>query len=192
MRYYLLVCLFLLLSCATDSGPSRLPSNTSATLSCNDAISLINHHARRAKNEAKRLINKLESAGKNIHLDIGGEGRYKNAINLNPQPLTSTTGEAGRIIPNWIYGRGDQLPLPGKSVHLVTIENAPVNTETIQEMMRVLRPRSEIHLYHPSDYADEVHQQIIEAFGESVISTDVHLVDQYATKTIIKLSTQSP
>ena len=42
---------------------------------------------------------------KPIHIDIGGEGRYPRAVNVNPETLTTTTGAPGRPIPRHVLSR---------------------------------------------------------------------------------------
>ena len=59
-----------------------------------------------------------------IHLDIGGEGRYANAINVNPNRFV--TEDPARAIPNLVLGRGEQLPFANGIADLITVESAPL------------------------------------------------------------------
>ena len=102
------------------------------------------------------FISLRRSKNKLIILDIGGEGRYPEAINLNPFHLTSTTGEPGRPIPYWLEGVGEYIPLPDKSVDIIYLENTPVFQDTLREILRVIRPRGNISFYHPKDYSDKI------------------------------------
>lgn len=88
-----------------------------------------------------------------LHIDIGGEGRYAGAWNVNPARSTSTTGTPGRPIPRLIQALGEALPFADASVARVTVENAPIRPGTVAEIARVLAPGGEVHLLHPIDYA---------------------------------------
>ena len=183
-----MIFLFILMSCSSVTHNTRALSSPASNYDCRTALDLIAHHSRSAKNEAKRLINKFQSLGGPSHIDSGGGGRYSDAININPYPLTATTGEAGNKIPHWIFGRGDSLPLPSNSIHKITVENAPINQEAIREMLRVLRPRGEINLFHPEDYAEDVHLEVIRAFVNSVQSTRVTSPKIETRRTVITIS----
>lgn len=139
----------------------------------NSCTTAFNHFAIRSlspKRRAQRFYSQRVEAGLPVHLDLGGEGRYRDAINVNPNAYTSTTGEPGRVIPFWVEGRSDQIPFPSNSVDKITIENAPISGDSIKEMLRVLRPRGDIHLSHPVDYALVIHQLVMDAFPDAVIS----------------------
>src|SRR5436305_396403 len=55
----------------------------------------------------KRGVPKAPAGRGPVHLDIGGEGRYPGAINVNPNTTTSTAGTAGRPIPNLVQATGE-------------------------------------------------------------------------------------
>ncbi|MBL6990273.1 MAG: hypothetical protein ISR65_10865 [Bacteriovoracaceae bacterium] len=86
--------------------------------------------------QAKVLVDQRIKHRLPIHVDIGGEGRYKNAINLNPQGVTTDTPR--RPIPFWVKGYGQNMPFEDQTVDRITIENTPINPETILEMLRVI------------------------------------------------------
>lgn len=113
-----------------------------------------------------KLLKARTEKNTEVILDIGGEGRFENAINLNPQFLTSTTGVEGRLIPNWLPGTGNQIPLADLSVDIIHLQNAPINIDTMKEMLRVLKPRSKIHLTHPSQYAQGYLNELENIFGK--------------------------
>ncbi len=106
-----------------------------------------------------------------IHLDIGGEGRYPGAINVNPQRLTSTTGAPGRPIPNLVVARGEQLPFADAIADLVTVENAPIRPGMAEEIARVLKPGGVARLSHPTAYAlSGAHDAVAGALGLASVS----------------------
>jgi SAM-dependent methyltransferase len=168
--------LFILLisSCSTVSGRRSISSiNASKNQSCKWTVNTLILHSLSPIERAKKLYTLKASQGLKIHLDLGGEGRYLDAINVNPQPYTSTTGDWGREIPFWVKGRSDEIPFPDKSIDKITIENAPINALALKEILRVLRPRGNIHLSHPEDYAISVHQMISDAFPNAEISSKI-------------------
>ena len=104
-----------------------------------------------------------------IHLDIGGEGRYPGAINVNPMGLTSTTGAPGRPIPNLVVGRGEALPIADEVADLVTVESAPIREHAADEIARVLKPGGTVRLLHPAGYAAQTHGIVAAALGPELV-----------------------
>jgi hypothetical protein len=100
-----------------------------------------------------------------VHIDIGGEGRYPNAINVNPNTTTSTTGTAGRTIPNRVAGRGEGLPFGARHADGISLENAPITAQTAAEIARVIKPGGSIRLVSPSDYAAAAHKRVIDSIS---------------------------
>lgn len=101
----------------------------------------------------------------NITIDVGGEGRYVGAINLNPMNTTSTTGAPNRPIPNHVEGIGEKMPFRSKVADKIIIEGAPIRPNTPQEIARVVKSGGVIQLLHPSAYATKAHQEVIDATG---------------------------
>lgn len=124
-----------------------------------------------------------------MHLDIGGEARYPGAINVNPNTTTSTTGTAGRPIPDLVQATGERLPFANQSASLITIENTPISQATGSQVARVIRPGGEIRLVSPADYAQVAHQRVIQAFpsGATVTQTTVGTGEAAVTTTIIRV-----
>ena len=81
-------------------------------------------------------------------LDIGGEGRYAKAWNLNPSPVRTLGRQRGSAIPRLILGRADQIPLPNKSVRLIVCERTPLRTKAYFEINRVIASDGLIILRH--------------------------------------------
>ncbi len=129
------------------------------------------------------------AAPKPVHIDIGGEGRYPGAVNVNPSPVTSTTGTAGRPIPNRVAGTGEKLPQANQSADLITVENTPISLGAAGEIARVIKPGGEIRLVGPADYAQVAHQRVIKALppGATVTQTTVGTGETAITTTVIKL-----
>lgn len=169
MKLLKLLIILIFASCSSFTKQNfRKTSSVASDAGCFQVFKKI-YQYEKTTNESLALLEAMEKRNDGIvHLDIGGEGRYDDAINLNPQGLTSTTGEAGREIPRWLEGFGHHIPLPDHSIHKLTVENAPINPQTMTEILRVIRPRSEINLSHPTDYGAGVHQKLIELLGDKV------------------------
>jgi len=134
----------------------------------------------------------------NVHIDVGGEGRYPGAINLNPGRTTSTTGTPGRPIPNLVRGRGEQMPFGNRTADIVSVENAPIRPAgfrdplgnptpgTAAEIARVVKPGGEIRLTHaPGPQGAGAHPAVAQATGGQIVSqvTDAHGI----TTTVIRV-----
>jgi SAM-dependent methyltransferase len=186
VKYFiiLLIQFLLISSCSTHIARRTISSlEVKEELSCKKAFDNFAIRILSPKRRANRFLSQRKESKLPIHLDLGGEGRYKDAINVNPNAYTSTTGEWGRVIPFWVEGRSDNIPFPSLSVDKITVENAPLSQEALKEMLRVLRPRGDIHLSHPVEYAEQAHQMIINAFPGAKITQEV--VD---TNTVTKIS----
>ncbi len=118
-----------------------------------------------------------------VHIDIGGEGRYPRATNVNPEDVTSTTGTPGRPIPNRVPGRGERLPFGTNHAEGISVENTPVSAATAAEIARVIKPGGSIRLLHWYDYASVAHQRVIDAVGEGC--TVVQTTKNNYTTTVI-------
>jgi hypothetical protein len=163
-RFLIYLSLLWLIGCSSLlRGPASFISPYQE-LGCRELTQIILTQTASATHSALALIRERQKRALPIILDIGGEGRHIGAINLNPTPLTSTTGEPGRVIDGWVPGFGDQIPLPDHSVNQIYLENAPVSIKTLKEMRRVLAENSEIHLLHPDDYSLSVLAKIEEVF----------------------------
>lgn len=111
------------------------------------------------------------AARRRVIIDIGGEGRYAGAINLNPGRFTTTTGVPGRSIPNLVRGRGEALPFRSNAADTIILENAPIRAQTASEIGRVIRSGGEVRLLHPADVGRGMHQQVIDAVGGTATQT---------------------
>lgn len=104
-----------------------------------------------------------------VHVDVGGEGAYRGAINVNPGTTTTTTGEPGLQIPNRVAGTAQEIPLPSRSADLVTVENAPIHGSAPAELARIVRPGGTVRLTHPLSYAEKHHGRVRELVGGKAV-----------------------
>ena len=121
--------------------------------------------------------------GKQVHIDVGGEGRYPGAINLNPRATTTTTGQPGQPIPNLVRGRGEAMPFKSGSADVITVESAPLRPGAPSEIARVVKPGGEVRLVHPDAYAAQTHPAVVQATGGAATQTSANGV----TTTIIRV-----
>jgi hypothetical protein len=81
-------------------------------------------------------------------LDIGGEGRYPKAWNLNPSKVKTLGRDRGQPIPRRIAGRAEAIPLPDQSVDTVIVERSPLRVVALHEIARVIAMDGMIILRH--------------------------------------------
>jgi hypothetical protein len=60
----------------------------------------------------------------------------------------SLSPKRGELIPRLIRGRGESIPLPGRSVDLVIVERTPLRAATLHEIRRVAKSGSFVVLRH--------------------------------------------
>lgn len=101
-------------------------------------------------------------------LDIGGEGRYPEAWNLNPRSLKTVGADKGYVIPRRIHGRAECIPLPDHSVQQIIMERAPLRHAAVIEMLRVIASGGTIILRHHGGNDRNPH-----AFAQQLIQADV-------------------
>lgn len=100
-----------------------------------------------------------------LQLDIGGEGRYPEAWNLNPRTTKTLGANAGQPIPNHIWGRADAIPLPDSCVQMVLVERTPLNDPSLKEIARVAAPTAHIILRHARPPCFDPHQRAVRCWG---------------------------
>ena len=81
-------------------------------------------------------------------LDIGGEGRYEDAWNLNPSAVKTVGPNCGELIPQRIPGRAEAIPLPDDSVKRIIMERTPIRKSSIYEIARIVDGHGTIVLRH--------------------------------------------
>lgn len=136
---------------------------------------------------ARRLLAKIKGAIP--LLDVGGEGRYSQAINVGP----FRNGMYGEPIPNYVEGRGENIPAATDSIRTTVLEAAPIREETAGELVRVTAPGGKIVLVSPSDYAagtDETpgpHAAVVDEAGGPWYSEMIDTGDVRVTRTVVAL-----
>ena len=84
----------------------------------------------------------------NLFLDIGGEGRHSDAVNVNPRRYKTLGPGRGEPIPRLIVARADAIPLASGSVARIVVERTPLTRAALAEIARVIAPRGTIVLRH--------------------------------------------
>ena len=95
-------------------------------------------------------------------LDVGGEGRYYAAWNLNPSSLRTLGPQRGSPIPRLILGRAERIPLPDISVRMIISERTPLRMDALLEIKRVISTEGTIILRHALPPGYDPHR---EAYG---------------------------
>jgi RHS repeat-associated protein len=121
------------------------------------------------------LLGREEPPDSPIVVDIGGEGRHENAININ----VSSKSLSGDVV-NGKYNQGDPIPHlilinPGSglpfdddTVDHVISESSPITSDPYAtELPRILKPGGEVTIRVPKEAAD-----FISAFLERLGSSD--------------------
>jgi len=119
----------------------------------------------------------------NKHIDLGGYGRYPEALNI-------TAADPGIVPYNHIddYFQAASPKLPASSIDRITIESAPYTDDILAEVKRITKGGGSVELEHPigviSDYntiANKVNGNIISI--ETVVKDGL----EYTRATIEKL-----
>jgi hypothetical protein len=120
-----------------------------------------------------------------VHLDIGGEGRYPGAFNINP---FSSAVPGSPTFARLVRSVGEELPIRSDSIDLITIENTPLRPGIGAEVARVLRSSGRVELDHPADYAADAHPKVISALqAKGAIDLLEARRDNGSVRTIITL-----
>jgi hypothetical protein len=72
---------------------------------------------------------KLPPIGGKLHIDIGGEGRYPEAYNLNPTSKGTVSPWANKDIPNHVCGVGENIPVPSATADYITLESVGMSSQ---------------------------------------------------------------
>lgn len=121
-------------------------------------------------------------------LDIGGEGRYATALNLNPRAEKTLGPEKGQPIPNRLNGRAEDIPLPDNSVQTVVVERTPVRDEALDEITRVVADGGTMVFRHVVADGINPHQRIRERIEGIVEMEDIELDGQQVQQLVIHRS----
>jgi len=121
-------------------------------------------------------------------LDIGGEGRYPQAWNLNPRTRKTVGPHRGEPIPRLIQGRGEFIPLADRTVDVLIVERTPLLRATLSEVLRVASPSAQIILRHASAHRRDPHQLAIQILRGTIEQRMAMIGRQPVQETIIRLS----
>jgi hypothetical protein len=124
-------------------------------------------------------------------LDVGGEGRYPDAWNLNPRATKTLGADAGRPIPKLIKGRAEAIPLPDSSVDLILVERTPLSDRSLQEIARIAAPTARIILRHARPPWSDPHQRAARSWGPPIQQRLTHLAGQTVQESEFVLQRES-
>jgi hypothetical protein len=125
------------------------------------------------KDQGDKLHAKGVPAGAKYHIDIFGEGYFKDAINIGRAERTSTTGIHDSRVPYLIYRsfspkNANALPIADHTADLVTSENGPIGFPGLaEEIARIIAPGGTIVLFGPIS-EEGAHDKVAKATGGTV------------------------
>ena len=122
-----------------------------------------------------------------VHIDIGGEGRYPGAFNVNPVTWSSAAETFGEPIPRLVQARGEALPFASGIADLITIESTPLRLGAYAELNRVLKPGGILQMLHPTEYAmgAGIHDAVASAAGLELVARST-VLDGIATLSTLR------
>jgi hypothetical protein len=118
-------------------------------------------------------------------LDIGGEGRHPDAWNLNPRRHKTFGPERGQLIPRWIEGRGERIPLPDRSVEVLIVERTPLLPATLAEIARVTSPTALIILRHVRAHHLDPHRLAVQVLKGTIARGTITIGSHTLQETVI-------
>jgi|SRR6056297_1272719 len=121
-------------------------------------------------------------------LDIGGEGRHTEAINVNPSPTKTLGPNKVEPIPNHLFGRADSIPLPGDSVAAIIMGRTPPKRTAIKEILRVVHSSGTITLRHHVSIHHDPHRIARQRIPGLTTSGRASLGNQKLIETALLLS----
>lgn len=101
-------------------------------------------------------------------LDVGGEGRYPSAWNLNPRLIKTLGPGAGQPIPNLIVGRAEAIPMPDASVEQIIVERTPLSDQSLREISRVAARTARVILRHARPPWSDPHKRAVDFWGPPI------------------------
>tara|TARA_A100001391_G_scaffold196610_1_gene175513 strand:+ start:1449 stop:1877 length:429 start_codon:yes stop_codon:yes gene_type:complete len=120
-------------------------------------------------------------------LDVGGEGRYATAMNLNPSAEKTLGPNKGQPIPNRIDGRAEDIPLPDSSVRAIIVERTPLRNEAIDELARVATDDAILVFRHLVNEHYDPHTRVREQINGEVDIDQLELDGQTVQQLTIRL-----
>lgn len=124
-------------------------------------------------------------------LDIGGEGRHSEAWNLNPRRYKTFGPQRGELIPRWIEGRGERIPLPDGSVEVVIVERTPLVPATLAEIARVASSTARIILRHVPVHHLDPHRLAVQALNGTIERGTITIGSHTLQETVIRRAGES-
>ena len=126
--------------------------------------------------------------GMNLLLDIGGEGRYADAVNINTRRYNTLEPGRGEPIPRLIVARADAIPLARGSVARIVVERTPLTAAALAEIARVIAPQGMIVLRHVPLERGDRHGRARDYLGGRAERRTLRLAGQWVQETRIQVA----
>lgn len=129
------------------------------------------------------------SAERPFVIDIGGEGRYVRALNVNPRRVKTFGPERGRPIPRLIVGRAESVPLPNQCADSIIVERTPLSRGALCEIARLAKLGAIIVLRHARAFGIDPHQLARRVLQGEYRRRECKIGSKSYQETVIKLGT---
>jgi len=93
-----------------------------------------------------------------VVIDIGGEGRHREAWNINPRRFKTCGPERGQPIPRLIMARAQSIPLPDNCADEIIMERTPLSRCALDEIRRIAKPGAIVVLRHAQPFGIDPHR----------------------------------
>ena len=119
-----------------------------------------------------------------LMLDIGGEGRYDEAWNLNPSSFKTRGPNRGAPIPRLIRGRAEAIPLADNSVDVIVVERTPLSPAALFEIKRVIFADAIIVLRHAMPPICDPHRRAYEVLPGRIRRRQIFVCGQWVQESV--------
>ena len=123
-------------------------------------------------------------------LDIGGEGRHKEAWNVNPSAVKTLGPNRGALIHRRIPGKADAIPLPDHCADRIIVERTPLRVSALNEIARVIKSDGQIELRHANSTGGNPHRLAIAILPGAVSQQRVVIGGQFLQETTFLLEVE--
>lgn len=127
--------------------------------------------------------------GRPLVVDIGGEGRYSVAWNVNPRSMVTLGENRGRPIPRHVPGRAEALPFLDGTVDVVIVERTPLRLAAFHEIARIVSENGIVILRHALLPVGDCHALARQILGGELTRRVMPLGNQRLQESVFRLGT---
>jgi len=124
-------------------------------------------------------------------IDVGGEGRWPLAWNVNPRANKTLNPGRGETVPRRIAGSASAIPLPDASVLVVLVERTPLTRAACREIRRVAKPGGFVVLRHVPMPGFDRHGEATRWIPGISFRTPIRIGSLDVQQTVIRVASES-